>query len=100
MKHRHTHNNNPGQLFGVVAVAAGVGAVVALLFTPRTGQQLRRALRRRAGKVANEAEGLVERGGAEASVTTENAKQRLQDVAGEVVKATKTVTAKHPKKPE
>lgn len=48
MRHRHSVTENPGQLVGVAALAATIGAAVAMLFTPRTGTQARRGIKRRA----------------------------------------------------
>ena len=46
MRRSHSHNDtNTTQIAGVAALAAGVGALTALLFTSRNGNQTRQALR-------------------------------------------------------
>ncbi len=50
MRHRHSITENPGQLIGLVVAAAAVGAVTAMLVTPRSGGQVRNGLKRRAAK--------------------------------------------------
>lgn len=39
--------SNPGSLFAMLAIGAGIGAIAALLFAPKTGRQMRKTLRRR-----------------------------------------------------
>lgn len=48
MGHAHSIRENPGQLAGIAAVAAAIGALTAMLVTPRTGSQARSSIRRRA----------------------------------------------------
>ncbi len=42
----HSHSDNDkAQIFGVAALAAGIGAVMAVLFTRQSGSETRQALR-------------------------------------------------------
>lgn len=46
MGHSHKHkSSDPTQLFGVAALAAGIGALAAVLFTKQSGAETREALR-------------------------------------------------------
>lgn len=49
MGHSHSIKEYPGQIAGIAALSAAVGAAAAVLFTPRRGAELRRGLGRRAG---------------------------------------------------
>jgi gas vesicle protein len=46
---------------GFLAIGLGLGAMAAMLFTPRTGKQLRRDVRRKYEDACNAAENLGER---------------------------------------
>lgn len=49
MRHSHSHSNvDKSQLIGVSALAAGVGALSALLFAKRNGAETRQAIRDKA----------------------------------------------------
>jgi len=48
MGHAHSIRENPGQLAGIAALSAAIGAMTAMLFTPRTGEQVRHGIGRRA----------------------------------------------------
>lgn len=48
MAHSHSITENPGQLTGVIALSAAIGAITAMLVTPRTGDQVRGGMKRRA----------------------------------------------------
>ena len=48
MGHAHTIRENPGQIAGIAALSAAIGAITAMLFTPRTGEQVRGGIGRRA----------------------------------------------------
>lgn len=54
MAHSHSITENPTQMIGLAALAAGIGALVALLFTPRTGQQVRNGVKRRVDHAAHD----------------------------------------------
>ena len=46
MGHAHNHkDNDTTQMFGIAALAAGVGALTAILFTKQNGAETREALR-------------------------------------------------------
>ena len=48
MGHAHSIRENPGQIAGIAALSAAVGAITAMLVTPRTGEQVRHGIGRRA----------------------------------------------------
>jgi gas vesicle protein len=48
MGHAHSIRENPGQLAGIAALSAAIGAITAMLFTPRTGSEARSGIKRRA----------------------------------------------------
>jgi len=48
MGHAHSIRENPGQIAGIAALSAAIGAVTAMLFTPRTGNETRAGIKRRA----------------------------------------------------
>lgn len=48
MGHAHSIRENPGQIAGIAALSAAIGALAAMLFTPRTGSQARSGILRRA----------------------------------------------------
>lgn len=45
--HAHSPQDNPGQIVGIALASAVLGAVTALLLTPRSGSQTRREIRER-----------------------------------------------------
>ena len=56
MRHIHSHSEaDKAQVFGIAALAAGVGAIVALLFSAKSGPETRSAIRDRLSKVKNSA---------------------------------------------
>lgn len=46
-----SHIDDKGMVIGIAALAAGVGAMVAMLFAPRSGKQTREDIRQRAMKM-------------------------------------------------
>ena len=48
MGHSHAMRDNTGMIAGIAALSAGIGALMAMLVTPRTGQQVRGGIKRRA----------------------------------------------------
>lgn len=48
MGHAHSIRENPGQLAGIAALSAAIGAITAMLVTPRTGSEARSGIKRRA----------------------------------------------------
>lgn len=61
MWHKHSVSDNPGQVAFIVTIAAAIGAFVAMLFTPRTGGQVRRGIVRRAGNTKSSVSGRLRR---------------------------------------
>lgn len=47
MGHAHSIRENPAQIIGIAALGAAIGAMAAMLFTPRTGSQARNGIKRR-----------------------------------------------------
>lgn len=90
MRHKHTIAENPGQLAGIAALAAAIGAAVAMLFTPRSGGQVRRGLKRR---VTHVKEDVVQKlDGSDDEL--QNSKQKLQSAATIVAEDAKTTASK------
>lgn len=94
MRHRHSVTEDPAKVVGIAALAAFIGATVAMLFAPRSGQQVRQGLKRRAVSAkdamqehlvptVNEAEGLKD-----------NTNERLQSTASKAVKDAKSTVEK------
>lgn len=48
MGHAHSIRENPGQIAGIAAISAAIGAITAMMLTPRTGSQTRNGIKRRA----------------------------------------------------
>ena len=48
MGHKHAHDTNKAAIAGIAAASAVVGALTAMMLTPRTGEQVRNGLGRRA----------------------------------------------------
>jgi gas vesicle protein len=48
MGHAHSIRENPGQIAGIAALSAAIGAITAIMVTPRTGNQARAGIKRRA----------------------------------------------------
>lgn len=94
MRHRHSVTENPGQVVGIAAFAALIGAAAAMLFTPRNGSQVRSGLKRRAAHLKDEVQDHVQGVGDEAADVTEAAKERLQSTASKVAKDAKSTAAK------
>lgn len=71
-------DNNGGSKFAFFLAGAGIGAIVALLFAPRTGKEAREYIVQRAGEGRNQ--------------VTEKSKEYRQRAEGYVDKARDTVT--------
>ncbi len=67
--------NEPG--IGTFVVGLAIGAGIALLFAPRSGEETRRDIERRARKIGDQAQDFV-------SEVTESVGQKLQDAKGSV----------------
>ena len=94
MRHRHSITENPAQLAGVAALSAAIGAVTALLFTPRSGNQVRRGLKRRAVHIKDELADHLTSTIEEAGDTADDTKERLQATASKVANDTKATATK------
>jgi gas vesicle protein len=82
--HRHRHNStSPSQVVGVATLAALIGAATALLFTPRSGNQMRSGIKRR---IKNHIDSVNE--------GEDSLKDRLQTTAEKVVDDTKSTAGK------
>jgi gas vesicle protein len=87
MAHAHSIMDNRGQVMGVVAFSAAVGAMAALLFAPRSGGEARKMIGSRVKIMKQKAQRAKDTG----SDATENmqgtmgtAKSRLKDTAEKV----------------
>lgn len=94
MSHRHSVTEDPVKLAGVAAIAAAVGAMVALLFTPRSGNQVRSGLKRRAAHLKDEVQDKITLVVDDSEDVVDEAKQRLQTTASKVAKDAKTTATK------
>lgn len=94
MKHRHSVTDSPGEVVGIAAIAAAVGAFSAMLFTPRTGGQVRRGLKRRADHAVGDLEHRLKSTKAVTDDVAEDAKQRVTSTAARVKSDTKSTSAK------
>ena len=95
MRHSHSITDNPGQLFSVAAIAAAVGAMTAMLVTPRSGRQVRQGIRRRATQMRDEMTQRVEDiAPDELTDTAEKTNKRLRSTASKVADDAKTTASK------
>lgn len=85
MSHAHTHSlrENTGIITGIAAVAAGIGAVTAMLVTPRTGQEVRGELKRRTSAVKEAVTHKSEHGKDVAQDLASDAKSEAEDKVAE-----------------
>lgn len=60
MGHKHEHDNKAA-IAGIAAASAVIGALTAMMFTPRTGEQLRHGLGRKARNAKDTAVDKVHR---------------------------------------
>lgn len=99
MPHHHRHRNqsvtnDPVKVIGIAAIAAAVGATVAMLLTPRSGSQVRGGLRRRAHRLGDSAHDRFVRTIDEAEDATDDAKEHLQNTLDKAIKDAKATTRK------
>jgi gas vesicle protein len=87
-KFRRSKRNSVGFGLAMLFVGLGVGAVTALLFAPKTGQQTRRTLKRKIEDAAEtvsefkeQATEVLERGAAFAKEATQAAKEKVAPIA-------------------
>lgn len=94
MGHAHSIRENPGQMAGIAALSAAIGAMAALLFTPRTGSQARSGIKRRAlhgkdvmmDKMHTKKEDMAD--------TMEDMKQKAKDKTADMADKAKSKTSK------
>lgn len=94
MRHRHSATDEPLKLIGIVATAAAIGAAVAMLFTPRSGSQVRGGLRRRASTLKDDIRERSVKTVDEADDIADEAKERLQTTATKAAEDAKTAARK------
>lgn len=92
--HRHPVTEDPLKVAGMVAIAAAVGAGVALLLTPRSGKQVRGGLKRRADHLKDNLQDHLVRTIDDADDTVDEAKERLQATATKVAGDAKSTARK------
>lgn len=90
MRHRHSVTEDPLKVMGIAALAAAVGATVAMLFTPRSGEQVRNGLKRRAANMKDKTIKTVD----DMDEVNENVKERLQTTATKVAEDVKSTAKK------
>jgi gas vesicle protein len=94
MGHRHSVTDEPLKLIGIAAIAAAVGATVAMLFTPRSGEQVRGGLKRRATVLKDDVRDKLVRTVDEVDEATEDTKERLRTAAANAADEAKTTARK------
>ena len=83
MGHSHNHNDT-SQLFGIAALAAGVGALTALLFSKQSGAETREALRAKIRDIKAKPSSLkqdINEAADNAAETAEKIKDQFKDKA-------------------
>lgn len=90
MRHRHSVTEDPVKVVGIAALAAAIGATVAMLFTPRNGERVRSGLKRRAASMKEKAVKTVD----DMDDVNDNVKERLQTTATKVAEDVKSTTKK------
>ena len=93
MSHKHD-TDQTAQIITVAAVAALVGAATAMFLTPRTGEQVRGGIKRRAHHAANSAKSRLH-GDEDTDLEDiiEAVRERLQNAADDAAEQAKTTTA-------
>ena len=94
MGHRHSVTDEPLKLIGIAAIAAGIGAAVAMLVTPRNGEQVRGGLKRRATSLKDDMRDHLVKTVDDADELAHDAKKRLQTTASKVAEDTKSTARK------
>ena len=92
--HRHSVTEDPVKLVGIAAIAAAIGAVVAMLVTPRSGKQVRNGLKRRTDHLKDEVHERFVNSIDEVGDTVEDTKERLQTTATKVANDAKSTANK------
>lgn len=94
MSHKHSNDNSGLLIAGVAAIAAAVGATVAMLFTPRDGAHLRSGLRRRAVHMKDDVQNKFAPVVDEATDAKVVAQDKAKTAATKATRATKSTAAK------
>lgn len=90
MRHRHSITENPGQMIGLIVASATVGAITAMLVTPRSGDQVRSGLKRRASSAKDSFQNKAETINKTVDDVKDGAKDTAQSSAANVTNSTKT----------
>jgi gas vesicle protein len=94
MTHSHAIKDNSGMIAGIAALSAGIGAITALMITPRTGQELRGGLKRRAVNAKETIANKFERTKDETAEITEDIKDKAKDASKDIKIAAKSTATK------
>lgn len=99
MRHKHSVTDSPGQLASIAALSAAIGAVVAMLFTPRSGKEVRGDLKRRAEHLKEDVQHKLEVETIEVDDTAKddvakNVTERVKSTVAKVADDAKTTAAK------
>jgi gas vesicle protein len=92
MAHSHSVKEYPKQIVGIAALSAVVGAVGAMLFTPKRGTELRGGLKRRASLMKKSMARSKNNMQATAKDTAEKAKKDTKQTAARTRTAAKRAT--------
>ena len=92
MAHTHTHTvrDNPGQLTGVIMLSAAIGALVAMMFTPKRGQEMRASAKGKARTMVD----TMKRNKGKFPHSMQNAADKLADTASDASDRAKSTAAK------
>ena len=98
MAHSHSIKQYPGQMAGIVAAGAAIGAGVALLFAPKTGADTRKQLKSRIADVkqkmqASKVGEAAEKGAGKMKTTATDVKTSAKSAAREVKSSVKKSTS-------
>jgi gas vesicle protein len=94
MRHRHSVTEDPVKVAGIAAIAAVIGAVTALLFTPKNGDQVRNGLKRRANNLKDDVQQHFDLQGDDAEETAEEIKARMKSTTNKIADDTKSTVRK------
>lgn len=91
MGHAHSIKEYPGQIAGIAALSAAVGALTAMLFTPRRGNELRHGIGRRTGEAKDTLMEKIHSKKDELTDTAEDMKETAKDKTAEAADRTKSI---------
>jgi gas vesicle protein len=80
MGHTHSVTDYPGHIAGIAAISATIGAIAALFVTPRSGDQVRAGIKRRAGHMHSSMKDT----GEQMSETIATKKDDIKDTANKI----------------